>query len=152
MSITDFAAKLSHTPVPWWIARLLSWFLAANAIVTGWDYLHTPTRVATSLTVVERIATIHTWGYWFLGCGIVLAAGLSLSRHAMVWIGHFALSLMYVGFTVATFQAVYGVMTAPTANPTGSIWRAVSQSAVITALHVILCAVRGIIPRRGDDS
>lgn len=152
MSINDFAAKLAHTPVPWWIARSISWFLAANAIITGWDYLHTPQRVAKSLTVVEKIATIHTWGYWFLGCGLVLAVGLALSRHALVWLGHFALSLLYVGFTVATFQAVYNTMNSPEGNPTGSIWRAVSQSAVITALHVILCGIRGVVPRRGDDS
>lgn len=152
MSINDFAAKLGTTGLPWYIARTLSWVLAGNALVTGWDYLHTPEQMTRSLTMVEQLATLHTWGIWYVAGGGILLLGLSIRRHLVVWLGHFLLACLYVGFTIATFQAVWTAMHSPMATQLGSIWRAVSTSVVLTVLHVVLCYIRGPIPQRGDEA
>lgn len=148
MSISDFAARLDRMQLPWWAARTLSWFLAANALVTGWDYLHTPGRTPQSLTMVEKLASLHTWGVFFLIAGGVLAAGLLLRRHAAVWLGHFLCAVLYVGFTAATVQAVWKFSTSGAAEYAPSIWRAVTMSLAVTVAHGILCAARGPVPRR----
>lgn len=151
MSITDFAARLATTAIPWQLARTLSWLLAVNAAVTGWDYYHTPPTTARSLTMVEQLATLHTWGILFMVAGGVLAAGLLLKRHTAVWLGHLFCAVMYVGFTAATAQAVWRIMNSDAGREQGSIWRAVTISAVLTVLHAILCYIRGPVPRRGDE-
>lgn len=151
MSLADFRAMLATTPIPWYLARTISWLLALNAVVTGWDYLHTPGRTPQSLTMVEKIASLHTWGILFMAAGGVLALGLLFKRHAAVWLGHFACAVFYVGFTAATAQAVWQFVHSAAAKTSGSIWRAVTVSLVITVLHAILCWVRGPIPRRGDE-
>lgn len=138
--------------MPWWLARTVSWVLGINALVAGWDYLHTPQRTAMSLTMVERIATLHTWGWMYVVASLILMLGLAVNRHALVWLGHFTLALLYVGFTVATSQAVWEIMTAPEPPPTGSIWRAIPAVALPAVLHIILCGMRGVIPRRGGDA
>jgi hypothetical protein len=151
LSLYDFTARLSATSIPWYLARMLSWFLALNAVTTGWDYMHTPGRTPQSLTMVERLATLHTWGILFIAAGGILALGLLFKRHAAVWLGHFACAVLYVGFTAATAQAVWQVSHSPAAESSPSIWRAVTVSLAITAAHGILCWVRGPIPRRGDE-
>lgn len=150
MSINDFAAKLSHTPVPWWLARLASWTLAGYAIVTGIDYLHT-ISVGRSLTMVERIATLHTWGVWYLIAGGILAFGLLLGRHALVWLGHLLCAGLYGAFAAATLQAVLDFQRSPAAA-SGWIWRAAYVAFMIFAAHVFLCWLRGPVPRRGDEA
>lgn len=152
MSIDDFAAKLAHTPVPWWLARAASWALAGYAIITGLDYLNTPTRPpgARSLTMVERLATLHTWGVWYLIAGGVLAIGLILGRHVVVWLGHFACSILYAAFAGATLQAVWEYQHTPTAGTNGWIWRAAYVAFMIAIGHFMLAWFRGPIPRRGE--
>jgi hypothetical protein len=151
MSIDDFTARLAHTPVPWWLARSASWALAGYAIVTGIDLLHPPaaTRVI-SLKMVERLATLHTWGIWYLIAGGVLALGLALGRHAVVWLGHFACSILYFGFAAATLQAVWQYQSSPLAQSGGWIWRAAYVSFMIAIGHFALAWFRGPIPRRGE--
>lgn len=153
MSINDFGARLATTGLPWYVARTLSWFLAFNTLVTGWDYLHTPSDAAAarSLSMVIRLWDLHTWGSWYIAGGLLLLLGLTIRRHFVVWLGHFLLAGMYAGFTVATFQGVWVAMHSPMASQLGSIWRAVSTSVVITLLHIVLCYIRGPIPRRGDE-
>lgn len=150
MSITDFTAKLSHLPVPWWLARAASWALAGYAIVTGIDYLHPPIRSGQALTMVERLASLHTWGIWFVISGAVLSLGLLLGRHAVVWLGHFACAILYFGFAAATLQAVWQYQTSPV-HPSGWIWRAAYVAFMIAIGHFMLAWFRGPIPRRGDD-
>jgi len=149
MSLSDFAARLATTTIPWQMARFVSWVLALNTVVTGWDYYHTLPTTTRSLTMVERLAPLSTWGLVFMVVGFILALGLLFQRHLAVWLGHLLCALMYVGFTIATAQAVWQFSQTP-AGKDGSIWRAVSTSLVLTALHAILCAVRGPIPRKGD--
>jgi len=151
VSINDFRALLATTPIPWYMARALSWFLAVNAAITGWDYMHTPGRAPQSLTMVEKLASLHTWGILFTVAGGILAVGLLLKRHAAVWLGHFLCAVLYAGFTVATAQAVWQFSHTPEAKFTGSIYRAVTMSLVVTVAHVILCWARGPVPRRGDE-
>lgn len=151
MSLDDFRARLASTPIPWNLARTLSWFLAVNALVTGYDYLDTPGSSPQSLKMVEEIASLHTWGVLFLAAGGVLSLGLLFKRHAAVWLGHFACFVLYVGFTVATAQAVWQFSQSNAADSMPSIWRAVSMSLVITVAHGVLCLARGPIPRRGDE-
>lgn len=153
MSFTDFTAKLSATPIPWYLARMLSWFLALNAVITGWDYMHTPATApgATSLKMVVRLASLHTWGILFLAAGGVLVLGLIFKRHAAVWLGHFVCAVLYIGFTGATAQAVWQFSQTEAAKSSGSLWRAVTMSLAITAAHGLLCWARGPIPRRGDE-
>lgn len=151
MSIDDFAAKLSHTPVPWWLARAASWALAGYAVVTGLDYLNTPQRVGRALTMVEKLATLHTWGIWYLISGGVLALGLLLGRHAVVWLGHVACSVLYFGFAAATLQAVWAYQRSPAAESGGWIWRASYVAFMIAIGHFMLAWFRGPIPRRGED-
>lgn len=151
MSINDFTARLATTGLPWYVARTLSWFTALNALVTGYDYMNTPADTTRSLTVVEELASLHTWGAWYVAGGVILTLGLVMRRHFVVWSGHFLLAALYVGFTIATFQAVWDTMHSPQAKQLGSIWRAVTASLVITVLHIALCYIRGPIPRRGDE-
>jgi hypothetical protein len=153
VSIRDFVARLSVTPVPWYFARALSWILAIHGLVTGWDYVHTPDTAvgARSLKVVVLIANLHDWGVAFLIVSGVLAAGLATRRHAAVWLGHLLSAGMYGMFTIATAQAVWEYSRTAVEDQQGSIWRAVSQSLVITVLHVILCIIRGPVPRKGDE-
>jgi len=151
VSLKQFAARLAATDIPWQLARTLSWILALNAAVTGFDYLKSPGQTPQSLKMVEQIATLHTWGILFLTAGGTLALGLLFKRHAAVWLGHFACAVLYVGFTAATAQAVWQFSQTPAANDTGSIWRAVTMSLVITVAHGILCWARGPVPRRGDE-
>jgi len=150
VSIDDFAAKLAHTPVPWWLARAASWALAGYALVTGWDYLHPPVVANRSLTMVEKLATLHTWGIWFIVAGSILAFGLMLSRHSLVWLGHFACSILYSGFAGATLQAVWDYQHSPAVQTGGSIWRAAYVAAMIAIGHFALAWFRGPIPRRGE--
>jgi hypothetical protein len=152
MSIDDFAAKLARTPVPWWLARVASWALAGYAFVTGFDYLNTPASAPTarSLTMVERLATLHTWGICFMVAGGILAIGLAFSRHAVVWLGHFACSILYFGFAGATLQAVWEFQNSPAAA-NGYIWRAAYVAFMIATGHFMLAWFRGPIPRRGDE-
>jgi hypothetical protein len=152
MSIDDFAAKLAHTPVPWWLARAASWGLAGYAIVTGLDYLNPPQQTGRSLTMVEKLATLHTWGIWYLIAGGVLAVGLTLGRHVIVWLGHFACSILYFGFAVATLQAVWEYQHSPTAEAGGWIWRAAYVAFMIALGHFALAWFRGPIPHRGDEA
>lgn len=153
MSIDDFVAKLSHTPVPWWLARAASWALAGYAIVTGVDYLHTSPLApeAKSLSMVVHLANLHTWGAWFVLSGGILALGLLAGRHALVWLGHLLCAGLYGAFAAATLQAVVEFQRSPQAS-TGWIWRAAYVSFMIFLGHVFLCWLRGPIPRRGDEA
>lgn len=153
MSLKQFTARLAATALPWQLARALSWILALNALVTGWDYIHTPDGATTarSLTMVERIATLQTWGVWFLIAGGILTVGLLVRRHVLVWAGHLLCSGLYIGFLTATIQAVIDYMQTPAADVSGPIWRGITGAAVTTVLHVFLCYVRGPVPRRGDE-
>lgn len=152
MSISDFVAKLDRLAVPWWVARTMSWCLALHAFATGWDYAHTPSTASTSkaLGMVERLATLHTWGAWFLIMGAVLAGGLVFTRHAVVWMGHFGLMILYAGFAVATLQAVYRYTGSPVQDQEGPIWRAVTSAFLPLIFHGLLCLTRGPVPRRGE--
>lgn len=152
MSIDDFAARLSHTDVPWWLARAASWALAGYAIVTGLDYLNTPPAVGRALTMVERLAPLHTWGIWYLVAGGVLGVGLMTGRHVMVWLGHLLNAGLYGAFAAATLQAVWQYQHSPLAHQQGWIWRAAYISFMVFAGHVALCWLRGPIPRRGDEA
>jgi hypothetical protein len=149
----SLAARLSVTPLPWQFARVVSWLLAVHGVVTGWDYIHTPTSAtaARSLTIVERIATLHAWGVAFLVAGAVLTAGLVARHHFVVWLGHLLCSAMCFMFAIATAQAVVQYARSPLADTQGSIWRGVTQAFIITALHIALCYIRGPVPRRGDE-
>jgi hypothetical protein len=151
MSISDFAARLAHTPVPWWMARVGSWLLAGYAVVTGIDLLHPPQRAAQSLTMVERIASLPTWGIWYLVAGGVLTLGLLAGRHALVWLGHLRCAGLYGAFGAATIQAVLEYQSGDV-RPSGWIWRAAYVAVMIFAAHVGLCWLRGPIPRRGEEA
>lgn len=152
MSINDFAAKLAHTDVPWWLARAASWGLAGYSIVTGLDYLNTPTPKLRSLTMVEKLATLHTWGIWFIVAGAVLTLGLLAGRHVMVWLGHLACAVLYFGFAGATLQAVMLYQSTPEAEAAGWIWRAAYLAFMVALGHAALCWLRGPVPRRGDEA
>lgn len=150
MSISDFAARLSHTPVPWWLARAASWALAGYAVVTGIDYLNTPPQVGRSLTMVEKLTTLHNWGVLYIVCGAVLVMGLLIGRHALVWLGHVACAALYSGFAAATLQAVWQYQHSPAAAQGGWIWRAAYVAFMIAVGHFALAWFRGPIPRRGE--
>lgn len=150
MSISDFAARLAHTPVPWWLARAASWALAGYAIVTGIDYLNTPPQVGRSLTMVEKLTTLHNWGVLYIACGAMLTLGLLAGRHALVWLGHVACAVLYFGFAAATLQAVWQYQHSPAASQGGWIWRVAYVAFMIAVGHFALAWFRGPIPRRGE--
>lgn len=154
MSITDFVAKLAHTDVPWWMARAASWALAGYAIVTGLDYLNTPVTAPAvrSLAMVTEIASLHTWGEWYLVTGGLLTLGLVTGRHVLVWAGHLISAVLYAGFAAATLQAVIKYQDSPSAAEQGWIWRVAYVGLLIAAGHVMLCWLRGPVPRRGDEA
>ena len=151
MSITDFAARLDRLSMPWWVTRTMSWLLAFHALATAGDYLYSPPTadLSRSLTMVARIASIHTWGAWYLTFAIVLIAGLLVRRHTVVWLGHLGLSIMYAGFAVATLQATLNYAGTPLEETQGPIWRAVTSAFLLAGFHILLCWTRGPIPRRG---
>jgi len=151
MSIDDFKAKLARTPLPWWLARTASWMLAGHAFVTGYDYLHPPGAIPNSLTMVERLATLRTWGLWYLIAAGVLALGLTIGRHSLVWLGHLACAILYFGFAGATLQAVWHYQNSPQVQVGGYIWRAAYVAVMIAVSHFVLAWFRGPIPRRGDE-
>lgn len=152
MSLADFTARLDRLQLPWFVARTMSWFLAIHAFVVGWDYVHTPNTAsaAKSLAMVERMASLHTWGLWYVAVGSVLVVGLAFRRHAVVWLGHFGLMIMYAGFAVATLQAVYRYAQTPLEVQEGPVWRAVTSAFLLAAFHGLLCWTRGPVPRRGE--
>lgn len=152
MSITDFAAKLAHIPLPWWVARAASWALAGYSIITGYDYLNTPPQMGRSLTMVEELASLHTWGVWFTAAGGILTLGLTLGRHTVVWLGHIICAVLYAGFAGATIQAVIQYQQSPAAHHGGFIWRAAYVAVMIAVAHIGLCWLRGPIPRRRDEA
>lgn len=154
MSIYDFVARLAHTPVPWWMARGASWVLATYAIVTGIDYLNTSPEAsqAKSLVMVVRLATLHTWGGWFVISGVVLLLGLITSGHVLVWLGHFLCAILYSGFAAASVQAVFEYQSSPAASRDGWIWRAAYLAVMVALAHWALCWLRGPVPRRGDEA
>lgn len=149
MSISDFAAKLDRIQLPWWVARTMSWVLALSAFVTGWDYLHTPETAVTakSLKMVVQLATLHTWGIWFVVFASILTFGLLTTRHALVWLGHFGLFILFAGFAAATLQAVAQYEMGPETGQ-GTVWRAVTMGVMQVAFHGLLCIARGAVPRR----
>lgn len=153
MSLHDFTARLATTGIPWYVARSLSFLLAGNALVTGWDYTHTPpdAQTAKSLRIVEEIATLHTWGIAFLIAGGLLALGLIARRHSAVWFGHLICAGLNGMFAIATAQAVWVYAHSPLSQTQGSIWRAVTVPVLITTLHAALCYIRGPVPRKGDE-
>lgn len=153
MSIHDFAAQLSRMNLPWWVGRTVSAFLAFHAVVTGWDYYCTPTTAdrLRPLTMVEELATLHTWGIWFMVAGGMLSVGIVLRRHALVWFGHLLCAVLYAGFTAATTQAVWQYSRGTLDETQGPLWRSVTSVLAITVIHVLLCWVRGPVPRKGDD-
>lgn len=151
MSITDFTARLSRTPVPWWLARAASFALAGYAIVTGLDYINTPQQVGRTLTMVERLATLHTWGVWYIVCGSSLGLGLMLGRRALVWLGHFACSILYFGFAGATLQAVWKFQHSPAAENAGWLWRFAYVAFMIAIGHFMLAWFHNPVQRRGEE-
>lgn len=153
MSLADFKARLARTAIPWQMARAMSWFLGVYAVITGWDYMHTPGGVTgRSLTVVERLASLHTWGICFVVTGVALMLGLLIKRHLVVWVGHFVCCILYAGFTLATVQGVIEYMFNPPPGAASvSIWRAIPAALLPAALHGLLCAVRGFVPRKGEQ-
>jgi hypothetical protein len=102
--------------------------------------------------MVERIATLHTWGILFMIAGGILAIGLMISRHAIVWLGHFACAILYSGFAGATLQAVWDYQHSPAVQTGGYIWRAAYFAFMVAVGHAFLCWLRGPIPRRGDEA
>jgi hypothetical protein len=153
MSISDFAARLSHTPVPWWMARAASWALAGYALVTGLDLLHPPPVTGRTLLIVEKVASLHSWGVWYLICGGVLTAGLFGGRHIVVWLGHIACAGLHIGFALATLQAVWNYQHEPElVAVNGWLWRAPYVAFLIAFGHGTLAYLRGPVPRRGDEA
>lgn len=133
------------------MARVGSWLLAGYAIVTGIDYLHPPVQAFQNLKMVEQIASLHTWGLWYVVAGSVLMVGLTAGRHTVVWLGHLLCAGLYGAFGAATIQAVITYQSAPV-QPVGWIWRAAYVAVMIFAAHVGLCWLRGPIPRRGEEA
>lgn len=152
MSITDFAARLAHTDVPWWLARAASWGLAGYALVTGLDLLHPPSAPNRTQLMVEKLATLHTWGIWFVVVGSILTLGLLAGRHFVVWLGHVVCAGLYMGFAIATTQAVWVYQHSPEVEAGGWVWRASYLSFMVAIGHAVLCWLRGPTPRRGDEA
>jgi hypothetical protein len=153
VSIHDFTAQLSRMNLPWWVGRTVSGVLAFHAVITGWDYYCTPESAdpVRSLKMVEKLATLHTWGIWYMVAGGVLAVGLVFRRHALVWLGHALCAALYAGFTVAILQAVWAYALTSLDETQGPLWRAFTSSLAITVVHALLCWIRGPIPRKGDE-
>lgn len=151
MSLADFTARLANTAIPWWLARTLSWVLALHTLASGLDYINTPASAATarSLTIVEEIADLQTWGVIFLAADALLVVGLLFRLHLMVWIGHLLNAGLFFAFTIATAQAVWLYFQTPAVDTQGWILRAVTQSLVGLAGHLILLYIRGPVPRKG---
>lgn len=102
--------------------------------------------------MVERVATLHTWGLWYLVAGGILTLGLLVGRHVLVWLGHLLCAGLYAGFAVATTQAVWAYQHSDQAQTGGWVWRAAYVGFMIAIGHGALCWLRGPIPRRGDEA
>lgn len=72
-----------------------AWILIFLAAVRGADYLRTGDSTSKTLDLVEQAFPLLIWGGAFIIGAVVLAAGLMLRKHFIVWAGHATLFLIY---------------------------------------------------------
>ena len=86
-------------------ALVLKVTLVVMAISRGFDYLTPPTEVGPVTETMMLAFPLPVWGGAFLILAAMLAVGMILRIHFLVWLGHGLLAAAYV----AVFVALAGV-------------------------------------------
>ena len=87
-------------------ALVLKGTLVLMALARGFDYITPPSRVTEVTETMMLAFPLTVWGGAFLILAAVLAVGLILRIHFLVWIGHGLLAAAYVAVFVS-LSSVY---------------------------------------------
>lgn len=80
--------------------------LVVMALTRGFDYMTPPSRITEVTETMVLAFPLTVWGGAFLILAAILAAGLILRVHFLVWLGHGLLAASYVGVFVS-LSSVY---------------------------------------------
>ena len=87
-------------------ALLLKVTLVLMAFARGFDYITPPPRLTQVTETMMLAFPLEVWGGAFLALAVILAVGLILRVHFLVWLGHGLLAAAYVAVFVS-LSSVY---------------------------------------------
>lgn len=87
-------------------ALIIKGTLVLMALARGFDYITPPSRVTEVTETMMLAFPLTVWGGAFLILAAVLAVGLILRVHFLVWLGHGLLAAVYVAVFVS-LSSVY---------------------------------------------
>lgn len=87
-------------------ALVLKGTLVLMAFARGFDYITPPPRLTQVTETMMLAFPLEVWGGAFLALAVILAVGLILRVHFMVWLGHGLLAAAYVAVFVS-LSSVY---------------------------------------------
>jgi hypothetical protein len=120
----------------------LTALLTVLALVRGFDYATGDDSEGATLSLVEKAFPLPLWGALFMFGGGLIAAGMLLHIHPVVFVGHCLLAVTYAMLTVGLFVALPGF-------PFDGIRTATGLTAIVW-LHYFLALRMG--PRPIDGS
>lgn len=120
--------------------------LVAIASLRGFDYATGNDRVSQSLSIVEDAFPLPVWGAFTLVAAVVLAVGITVRVHALVFVGHGLLAGVYLALGAGVASSVAGM---------GGWWDGIRSGGDLlffAALHAYLCVRTGPRPLPFDDA
>lgn len=87
-------------------ALVIKGTLVLMALARGFDYITPPPRLTQVTETMMLAFPLEVWGGAFLALAVILAVGLILRVHFMVWLGHGLLAAAYVAVFVS-LSSVY---------------------------------------------
>lgn len=87
-------------------ALVIKGTLVLMALARGFDYITPPSQVTEVTETMMLAFPLTVWGGAFLALAAVLAVGLILRVHFLVWLGHGLLAAVYVAVFVS-LSSVY---------------------------------------------
>lgn len=87
-------------------ALIIKGTLVLMALARGFDYITPPSRVTEVTETMMLAFPLTVWGGAFLILAAMLAVGLALRIHFLVWLGHGLLAAVYVAVFVS-LSSVY---------------------------------------------
>ena len=136
-----WAAQWKPAALGPWDIMLAAYAMVVMSLVRAFDY-STGTEAenpSSNLTAVEAAAPLWGWALAFILFGTLLAVGVSLKRHLLVWAGHAALAVVYTGLLA-------GMVVSVLPHPWFDGIRAASALLLPCAMHWILAFRTGPNP------
>lgn len=87
-------------------ALVIKGTLVLMALARGFDYITPPPRLTQVTETMMLAFPLEVWGGAFLALAVILAVGMILRVHFMVWLGHGLLAAAYVAVFVS-LSSVY---------------------------------------------